>query len=106
MFTVKYHPEAEQEADTLPVNIRAKFDRLVTKLEQDPRALREPDTKSLGNGLFELRTQGTDIARGIWVYQKGSVIVMLRIFIKKTNKTPRAELETAKKRLEEISNES
>lgn len=106
MFTVKYHPEAEQEADSLPVNIRAKFDRLVMKLERDPRALREPDTKPLGDGLFELRTLGTDIARGIWVYQKGSVIVMLRIFIKKTNKTPRSELEMAKKRLEEISNES
>nr|AYU65763.1 Toxin HigB [Klebsiella pneumoniae]QIM13733.1 Toxin HigB [Klebsiella pneumoniae] len=43
------------------------------KLENDPRALREPDTKPSGDGFFELRTLGTDIARGIWVYQKGSV---------------------------------
>ncbi len=40
------------------------------KLEANPRQLREPDTKPLGNGLFEIRTMGADIARGIWVYQR------------------------------------
>lgn len=44
MFTVFYHPKAEQEANELPIAIRAKYDKLVKKLEQDPRLLREPDT--------------------------------------------------------------
>lgn len=104
MFTVQYHPDAVAEANQLPLKVKVKFDRLVSKLEQDPRVLREPDTKPLGNGLFEIRTQGTDIARGIWVYQKGNTIIMLRVFIKKTNKIPKQELELAHQRLEEITN--
>lgn len=59
MFSVVYHPEAREEATALPVKIRVKF---------DARLLREPDTKPLGDGLFEIRTMGTDIARGIWVF--------------------------------------
>lgn len=78
MFSVVYHPEAREEATALPVKIRVKFDRLIGKLEYDARLLREPDTKPLGDGLFEIRTMGTDIARGIWVYHKGNTIIMLR----------------------------
>lgn len=62
MFSVVYHPEAVEEATALPVKIRVKFDRLIGKLEYDARLLREPDTKPPGDGLFEIRTMGTDIA--------------------------------------------
>lgn len=79
-----------------------KFDRFIGKLEYDDRLLREPDTKPLGDGLFEIRTMGTDIARGIWVYHKGNTIIMLRVFIKKSQKTPAKEIDLAKKRLVEL----
>ena len=98
MFTVIFHDEAEKEFVALPAAIRAK-------LEANPRQLREPDTKPLGNGLFEIRTMGTDIARGLWVYQSGERIFLLRIFIKKSPKTPPAEIEVAFRRLEEMQNE-
>lgn len=78
---------------------------LLMKLEANPRQLREPDTKPLGNGLFEIRTMGADIARGIWVYQSGERIFLLRIFIKKSPKTPPAEIDQALRRLEEMQNE-
>ncbi|HIG2516400.1 type II toxin-antitoxin system RelE/ParE family toxin [Klebsiella pneumoniae] len=103
---VVYHPEAREEATALPVKIRVKFDRLIGKLEYDARLLREPDTKPLGDGLFEIRTMGTDIARGIWVYHKGNTIIMLRVFIKKSQKTPAKEIDLAKKRLAEVLNET
>lgn len=106
MFSVVYHPEAREEATALPVKIRVKFDRLIGKLEYDARLLREPDTKTLGDGLFEIRTMGTDIARGIWVYHKGNTIIMLRVFIKKSQKTPAKEIDLAKKRLAEVLNET
>ncbi|MNE42229.1 hypothetical protein D3C80_1363430 [compost metagenome] len=48
---------------------------------------------------------GKDIARGMWVYQKGERIFMLRIFIKKTPKTPRNEIDLAMQRLEEMIND-
>ncbi|EIP0538405.1 type II toxin-antitoxin system RelE/ParE family toxin, partial [Escherichia coli] len=74
--------------------------------EYDARLLREPNTKPLGDGLFEIRTMGTDIARGIWVYHKGNTIIMLRVFIKKSQKTPAKEIDLAKKRLAEVLNET
>ncbi len=55
---------------------------------------------------FEIRTMGTDIARGIWVYHKGNTIIMLRVFIKKSQKTPAKEIDLAKKRLAEVLNET
>ncbi|KAA1174647.1 type II toxin-antitoxin system RelE/ParE family toxin [Photorhabdus heterorhabditis] len=105
MFRVIYHDEAVKEADNLPKLIKVKYDRLVKKLEENPRLLREPNTKPLGDGLYEIRTMGGDIARGIWVYEVGSKIYMLRIFIKKTQQTPKSEIELAKRRLEEIKHE-
>ncbi|MBI0278609.1 type II toxin-antitoxin system RelE/ParE family toxin (plasmid) [Hafnia alvei] len=66
--------------------------------------LREPDSKPLGNGSFEIRTQGKDIARGLYVYQKGHEIFLLSFFVKKTIKTPKAEINMALKRLEEMIN--
>ena len=92
MFSVVYHPEAREEATALPVKIRVKFDRLIGK--------------HLGERLFEIRTMGTDIARGIWVYHKGNTIIMLRVFIKKSQKTPAKEIDLAKKRLAEVLNET
>lgn len=105
MFTVIFHDEAEAELFALPAQVRAKMVRLLQKLEHDPRQLREPDTKPLGNGLFEIRTMGSDISRGLWVYQSGQRIFMLRIFIKKTNKTPAGEMALAWSRLKEMQNE-
>lgn len=105
MFTVIFHDEAETELLALSAPIRAKMTRLLKKLEADPRSLREPDTKPLGDGLFEIRTMGTDIARGLWVYQTGERIFLLRIFIKKSPKTPPAEIELAFRRLEEMKHE-
>lgn len=104
MYTVRYHEEAEKEANELPIKIKVKYDRIVQKMEINPHILRELDTKPLGDGLFELRTMGNNIARGIWVYHKEKTIYMLRIFIKKSQKTPKTEFEIAKARLQEILN--
>ncbi|EOV8088078.1 type II toxin-antitoxin system RelE/ParE family toxin [Providencia sp. PROV032] len=105
MYTVKYHSEAEKEANALPLKIKVKYDRLIKKLELSANNLREPATKSLGEGLFEIRTMGSEIARGLWVYHKGKTIFMLRIFIKKSQRTPKSEFYLAKKRLLELLND-
>jgi phage-related protein len=105
MFTVIFHNEAETELLALPAATRAKMIRLLKKLEANPRLLREPDTKPLGEGLFEIRTMGTGIARGLWVYQARERIFLLRIFIKKSQKTPVGEIDLAFQRLKEMKNE-
>jgi len=53
--------------------------------------------------LFEIRIKGQEgIARVFYCTQINNEIVMLHSFIKKTQNTPRRELETAMKRLKEV----
>ncbi len=88
MFTVIFHDEAESELSDLPAPLRAKMVRQLKKLEHNPQQLREPDTKPIGDGLFEVRAKAGDIARGLWVYQVGKKIYLLRFLSKKRPKRP------------------
>lgn len=105
MFTIMLHVDVAKELAGLPPVVQAKMIRLIDKLKVNPTALREPDSKPLGAGLFEIRTMGTEIARGLYVYQKGKTIYLLRVFNKKTQKTPKHEMQLAFARLEEMLNE-
>lgn len=59
--------------------------------------------KHLGDKLWELRLTGKDgIARAIYVTASGQRVVIVRIFVKKTQKTPARELELARQRAKEI----
>lgn len=65
--------------------------------------LGEPHTKAMGSGLFELRLKGAEgIARVFYGTKVGQQIVMLHVFVKKTQKTPLAELRLAQARLNEV----
>ncbi len=65
--------------------------------------LGEPHTKSMGDGLLELRLKGAEgIARVFYCTRVGRRIVMLYSFLKKTNRTPPRELETALNRMKEV----
>lgn len=80
------------------------FNKTITGIEKlRSRAYhREPLSKYLEPGLWELRIKsGTDILRIIYTFEKGQVIILLHIFIKKQQKTPTHELERARKRLKD-----
>ncbi len=65
--------------------------------------LKEPHTKALEDGLFELGLKGKEgIARVLYCTIIGSKIVILHCFIKKPDKIPKKELETAKRRVMEV----
>lgn len=104
MFNVILHDDVPEEIAALPPVVQAKLIRLIDKLKVNATALRDPDSKPLRDGLFEIRTMGTDIARGLYVYQKGRNIYLLRVFIKKMQKTPSGEISLAFERLEEMLN--
>lgn len=60
--------------------------------------LREPHTKPIENGLFELRIRDNKVAyRMIYFFVQGNKIIITHGFTKKTNKTPRKEIEFALK---------
>lgn len=64
--------------------------------------LGEPHPQALGDGLFELRLKGAEGIARVFCTVVGRRIVMLHSFIKKTQRTPRQDLEIARSRLKEI----
>jgi phage-related protein len=75
-------------------------------MEQHGPNLGEPHTRYMGGGLFEMRLKGAEgIARVFYCSIVDHRIVMLHWFLKKSQQTPRNELEVARKRLLEIKRE-
>ena len=65
--------------------------------------MREPYVKHLEGKLWEMRLKGGDgIARSLYVTASGRRVIVLRTFVKKTEKAPRREIEIALKRAEEL----
>lgn len=65
--------------------------------------MREPYVKHLQGKLWEMRMIGRDgIARAIYVTATGQRVVIVRAFRKKTQKTPRSEIELALDRAEQV----
>jgi len=65
--------------------------------------MREPYVKHLDGKLWEMRLKGSDgIARSLYVTASGRRVVVLRTFIKKTEKAPRREIDIALKRAKEL----
>ena len=84
--------------DSLPVKLSAKTYRTIELLEEKGTSLREPSCKHLEDGIFELRTElGSDITRVLFFFIIGNRAVLTNGFLKKTQKTPRTEIEKAKK---------
>lgn len=67
-------------------------------LEENGPALREPFSKPLGDGIFEIRAkQGSNISRVLYFFVIGRKIILTNGFVKKTAKTPPGEIERAKR---------
>ncbi|MBB1200265.1 type II toxin-antitoxin system RelE/ParE family toxin [Enterobacteriaceae bacterium 89] len=105
MFKLEVHKAVQEEILALPLKAQARFFHQLEKLRTNPTALREPDSKPLGHGLFELRTVGLFHTRGLYVYRQERTLWLLRVFVKKTQKTPEAELRLAMNRLREMHDE-
>lgn len=103
-FTIGYYSEAVlQDIDSMPLRLRARYAVLVERMKQSGSDLGEPHTQAMGAGLFELRLKSHEgIARVMYCTLVGQRVVMLHSFIKKTQKTPLADLALARKRLLEV----
>lgn len=87
---------------SLPAKLRAKAYSEIELLQEHGIYLKEPYVKSIKGdqykGIFELRIKlGTDASRIFYFTYHKDTFVLLNGFLKKTNKTPKAELERAKK---------
>ena len=88
----------EEFLDSLDNKMRAKILLAIALLETNGPQLREPYSKPLGDGIFEIRAkQGNNITRTLYFFYDGKQIILTNGFVKKTQKTPSAEIQRAKK---------
>ena len=93
----------EDEILALPPGFVARFVRYAERMEVFGPDLGMPHTRAMGAGLFELRLKAAEgIARIFYCTIIGQRIVFLHQFIRKTDKTPRTELEIARQRMKEL----
>ncbi len=104
MFDIEFYtlPDGrkpvEEFLDSLPIKMRIKAIDSLDLLEQYGNQLRMPYSKALNDGLFELRIKfSSDISRIFYFFYVGNKIVVTNGFVKKTQKTPQAELVKAQK---------
>jgi phage-related protein len=92
------------ELNALPDDMLAKFRRIGELIQtQGIERVREPHVKHVRGCLWEIRLIGRDgIARALYVTASGRRIVILRVFVKKTQRTPRQEIELALVRAKEV----
>ena len=98
-----YSAALEEEVLQLPAGFVARFLRYAERMEIHGPDLGMPHTRAMGEGLFELRLKAAEgIARVFYCTLVGRKIVILHQFTKKSEKTPRKELEIAKRRMKEV----
>jgi phage-related protein len=96
-----------QELNALEADLKAKFSRVSRLLaEFGPQGVKEPHVKPLtvaGALIWEMRLSGrNNIARAVYVTQVNEQIIVLHIFIKKTQKTPSKAIATALRRYQTL----
>jgi phage-related protein len=96
--------EVKAELDALPGDVRASFERIVGLVHAvGLERVHEPYIKHIDDRIWEMRLRGRDgIARALYVTPAGRPVVILRVFAKKTRRTPWREIELARKRAKEV----
>ncbi len=95
----------DAELEELPADMLARFRHISELIEEfGLEQVREPHVKHLRASLWEMRLKGKDgISRALYVTAVGRRVVVVRVFIKKTQKTPNREIQLALNRAKEIS---
>lgn len=94
----------DAEVNALPGDLRARLRRIGELIQNyGLERVHEPHIKHIEGRLWEIRLIGRDgIARALYVTASGKRVVIIRAFVKKTQKTPRKEILIALKRAEEV----
>ena len=104
-WTVGFFSDAAlAEVRALPRDMQTKFERIVHMIEAHGlERMREPYVKHVEGKLWEMRLIGRDgIARSLYMTASGRRVVVLRTFVKKTEKAPRREIQLALERAKDV----
>ena len=107
-WAIHYYSERVQRViDHWPISIRAVYARITERMLVFGPNLGMPFTRSMGEGLFEIRAKGKEgIGRAFFCSVVRNEIVILHAYIKKTDRTPLKELAVARRRLKEVRDEN
>jgi phage-related protein len=94
MKVVYFHNRIKDFIDRLDRPSFKHFFGALHKLETTGHNLRMPDSKSLGNGSFELRIPSDPQIRAIFGFNEDKAVIV-HIFFKKTMAIPKHELDYA-----------
>jgi phage-related protein len=94
----------EKELSALPRDAQSKFSHIVVMIEESGlERVHYPYVKHLLGKLWEMRLTGKDgIARAMYIIAFEKKVIVVRVFVKKTQKTPKQEIELALERAKEI----
>lgn len=94
----------DRELRALPVDMRARFARICQLIAAvGLERMGAPHVKHLIGPLWEMRMSGRDgISRALYVPVSGMRVVVVRVFVKKTSRTPRREIDLALRRAREV----
>jgi phage-related protein len=95
----------DAELETLASDMLARFAYIASLIEDfGLERVREPHVKHVRGPLWEMRMKGKDgISRALYVTASGRRVVVVRVFLKKQQKTPAREIELALRRAKEVS---
>jgi phage-related protein len=87
----------DSEVDALPEDMRARLVRIAKLIEEKGlERVEEPHVKHLQGRLWEMRLRGrSGISRALYVTAVGKRVVIVRVFVKKTERTPQREIALA-----------
>ena len=89
---------AEEFILSQDLKMKSRLYRTLAVLETAGNNIREPYSKFLGDGIYEVRVrQGNKIGRVLYFFVVNKKIILTNGFIKKTQKTPKSEINKAKK---------
>lgn len=92
------------EVERLPKDMRARLARIARLIEEKGlERVGEPHVRHVEGRLWEMRLTGRGgISRALYVAATGRRVVIARVFVKKTEKTPRREIELALSRAKSV----
>ena len=94
----------DAELGELPADMRARLVRISELIASVGLSnVREPHVRHVHGQLWEIRLKGkAGIARAFYITAREQRVVIVRTFIKKTEKTPRGEIELALQRAKDV----
>ena len=103
-WTVETLDSVDAEIEALPPALQARLIRLMEMVEAvGLEQLREPHVKHIEGKMWELRAKASEgIARGLYVTVTGRRVVILHVFVKQSQKTPRTALDIARERMKQV----